>query len=127
VVAYVLELHSSLLMQWTKYHRARQLGVRYRTAQIVDQVDPVRNLVDPPRWTRLPTVTLQNLDGFSSRLAMCGDTLHGFVSLLNCTGETKSLLHPSVQFFLTARGALNSKVVTGKVGCREDVEAVVLR
>jgi hypothetical protein len=41
---------------------------------------------------------------------MCDDTLHGFVSLLNCTGKTKSLLHPSAQFFLTARGVLNPMV-----------------
>jgi hypothetical protein len=34
----------------------------------------------------------------------------GLFSLLNCTGKTKSLLHPSVQFFLTARGALNPTV-----------------
>jgi hypothetical protein len=68
-------------------------------------------------WTalgrrRAPGVAIRNLDGLSDRLAMCDHalcTLHGFVSLLNCTGKTKFLLHPSVQFFLTARGSLTPR------------------
>jgi hypothetical protein len=52
----------------------------------------------------LDVVVIRNLDGLSARLAMCDHALHGFVSLLNCTGKTKFLLHPSVQFFSLHEG-----------------------
>jgi hypothetical protein len=68
-------------------------------------------------------ISLIHLAGLGYQLWRCGTSMSsplawqcvmtlctGLVSLLNCTGKTKSFLHPSVQFFLTARGALNPTV-----------------